>query len=275
MGHHWIAKQERRWRYGGDFGDQPNDRQFCINGLVFPDRSPHPALAEVAAVYSPIRLDIGFDGNSSKARSRTRSHRNRCSGFTVPLATQALLRITNERLFLDTADLSFEALLLVDGVQMAAVPMPLVRPVPPQVSTHVELPAFESLLGGAKRVSGSKMHLEATVRLCRDQPWAPAGHRVATVQAAVPADIAGPLGVREKVPSALLPGRIEKGPDGSWAAAGPQRIRLSDWGQTIQLGDLCINAKVCLFRACTDNDLGGSEGSSYAYRWELAGTWRR
>ena len=31
-----------RWAYGGDFGDQPNDKQFCINGLVFPDRSPHP-----------------------------------------------------------------------------------------------------------------------------------------------------------------------------------------------------------------------------------------
>jgi beta-galactosidase len=26
------------WAYGGDFGDKPNDRQFCMNGLVFPDR---------------------------------------------------------------------------------------------------------------------------------------------------------------------------------------------------------------------------------------------
>ncbi|MBL5829090.1 beta-galactosidase [Serratia fonticola] len=34
------------WAYGGDFGDTPNDRQFCLNGLVFPDRSPHPALFE-------------------------------------------------------------------------------------------------------------------------------------------------------------------------------------------------------------------------------------
>ena len=28
--------------YGGDFGDTPNDRQFCMNGLVFADRTPHP-----------------------------------------------------------------------------------------------------------------------------------------------------------------------------------------------------------------------------------------
>ncbi|KAA8997784.1 beta-galactosidase [Affinibrenneria salicis] len=32
--------------YGGDFGDQPNDRQFCMNGLVFADRTPHPSLYE-------------------------------------------------------------------------------------------------------------------------------------------------------------------------------------------------------------------------------------
>jgi len=31
------------WAYGGDFGDEINDRQFCINGLLFPDRSPHRA----------------------------------------------------------------------------------------------------------------------------------------------------------------------------------------------------------------------------------------
>ena len=37
---------EHYWAYGGDFGDEVNDRQFCINGLLFPDRTPHPALYE-------------------------------------------------------------------------------------------------------------------------------------------------------------------------------------------------------------------------------------
>ena len=32
--------------YGGDFGDTPNDRQFCMNGVVFADRTPHPSLYE-------------------------------------------------------------------------------------------------------------------------------------------------------------------------------------------------------------------------------------
>lgn len=45
-----LTKQDENgqpyWAYGGDFGDTPNDRQFCLNGLVFPDRTPHPALFE-------------------------------------------------------------------------------------------------------------------------------------------------------------------------------------------------------------------------------------
>ncbi|MEE6801880.1 glycoside hydrolase family 2 TIM barrel-domain containing protein, partial [Escherichia coli O8:H10] len=45
-----LTKQDENgnafWAYGGDFGDTPNDRQFCMNGLVFPDRTPHPALYE-------------------------------------------------------------------------------------------------------------------------------------------------------------------------------------------------------------------------------------
>lgn len=39
---------ESFYAYGGDFGDQPNDRQFSLDGLLFPDRSPKPALLEAA-----------------------------------------------------------------------------------------------------------------------------------------------------------------------------------------------------------------------------------
>lgn len=47
---HWIqgllkdTEKGKRWAYGGDFGDVPNDLNFCLNGLVWPDRTPHPAL---------------------------------------------------------------------------------------------------------------------------------------------------------------------------------------------------------------------------------------
>ena len=44
-------KGAKYWAYGGDFGDQINDRQFCINGLMFPDRTPHPSLFEVKKAH--------------------------------------------------------------------------------------------------------------------------------------------------------------------------------------------------------------------------------
>jgi beta-galactosidase len=44
------------WKYGGDFGDEPTDYDFCLNGIVFPDRSPKPVLAECRQLFSPVRL---------------------------------------------------------------------------------------------------------------------------------------------------------------------------------------------------------------------------
>ncbi len=48
---------EEYWAYGGDFGppETPSDRNFCINGLVFPDRSLHPHIWEVKKVYQYIK----------------------------------------------------------------------------------------------------------------------------------------------------------------------------------------------------------------------------
>ena len=46
------------WAYGGDFGarNRNNDENFCINGLVMPDRTPHPGIVEVKKVYQDIRF---------------------------------------------------------------------------------------------------------------------------------------------------------------------------------------------------------------------------
>ena len=46
------------WAYGGDFGDKPNDGNFCINGLVAPDRKPHPHYYVVKHVYQPIHFSM-------------------------------------------------------------------------------------------------------------------------------------------------------------------------------------------------------------------------
>lgn len=47
-----------RYYYGGDFGDFPNDGICCIDGLVFPDRSPRPGYYDMKKVYEPFRGDF-------------------------------------------------------------------------------------------------------------------------------------------------------------------------------------------------------------------------
>ena len=44
--------------YGGDYGDKPNLDAFCINGLLAPDRKPHPHYYEVQHVYQPIHFEL-------------------------------------------------------------------------------------------------------------------------------------------------------------------------------------------------------------------------
>ncbi len=51
------------WAYGGDFGDRPNDGRFLINGIVGPDRAPHPQYYEVQHVYAPVQFLRGDDGS--------------------------------------------------------------------------------------------------------------------------------------------------------------------------------------------------------------------
>jgi len=49
------------WSYGGDYGARhyPHEENFCINGIVDPDRTPHPALHEVKKVYQDILFSNG------------------------------------------------------------------------------------------------------------------------------------------------------------------------------------------------------------------------
>jgi len=53
-----VSEDGKEWyAYGGDFGDEPSSLSFCCNGIVFPDRSLHPAMWEVKKVYQPVRME--------------------------------------------------------------------------------------------------------------------------------------------------------------------------------------------------------------------------
>ncbi len=50
---------KEKYGYGGDFGERHNDGNFCMDGLVYPDRTPHTGLLELKQVYRPVRVKKG------------------------------------------------------------------------------------------------------------------------------------------------------------------------------------------------------------------------
>lgn len=52
-----TEKGEVYYRYGGDYGDFPSNGNFCIDGLLMPDRTPSPALREYKQVIAPVEIE--------------------------------------------------------------------------------------------------------------------------------------------------------------------------------------------------------------------------
>lgn len=51
-----TAQGRKKFYYGGDFGEYPHDGNFCMDGLVYPDRRVHTGLLEYKNVIRPLRL---------------------------------------------------------------------------------------------------------------------------------------------------------------------------------------------------------------------------
>ena len=70
------------WAYGGDFGAwmYTHDENFCCNGLVLPDRTPHPGLKEVRKVYQDIDFELVGD---NKLRIYNNTHDTDLSEFLL------------------------------------------------------------------------------------------------------------------------------------------------------------------------------------------------
>jgi beta-galactosidase/beta-glucuronidase len=68
---HRTPEGKTTFYYGGDYGDFPNDGNFCINGLVNPDREPHPSLYELQYWLQPVTLlDLDLQKKHIKLRNR-------------------------------------------------------------------------------------------------------------------------------------------------------------------------------------------------------------
>jgi len=70
--------------YGGDFGDKPNLKAFCMNGVIFADRSLNPKYYEVKTVYSPVHFALkSYDPASGNVEIEVinRNHHIGLSGY--------------------------------------------------------------------------------------------------------------------------------------------------------------------------------------------------
>ena len=64
----YVGKAENgkdKYLYGGDFGEVIHDGNFCMDGLVYPDRRPHTGLLEYKNVYRPLRIE-SYDSASGE-----------------------------------------------------------------------------------------------------------------------------------------------------------------------------------------------------------------
>jgi len=140
-----------RLAYGGDFGDDPHDGPFCLNGLAAADRTPHPSLLELAAVVQPVQV--------------------------VPVdPARGVLRVRNEHAFVDLAWLTPCWLVEVDGVAVGSGRLePLSLPAGEGATVRVPMPAYDVDPGQAA-------HLTLSFETTEPLPWAPAGHVVAREQ---------------------------------------------------------------------------------------------
>lgn len=145
------------WAYGGDFGDTINDVNFCINGLVWPDRTPHPAMWECKKLFQPVRV------------------------AAVDL-TRGALTIANRRYFTTLADLRGTWEVVADGAVLATGDLPALD-IPPQTDRAVTL-----ALGDVALPPGAEAFLNVRFAQADDTAWAAAGHEVAWEQFALPVE---------------------------------------------------------------------------------------
>ena len=220
----WTAEGKEWFAYGGDFGDTPNDGNFCIDGLCSPDRIPHPALLELKKVIAPVVAEA------------------------EDLAA-GTVRVRNRYDFSTLDHLTASWRLVQDGetVQSGTLALPEIKPGAEAVLT---VPYTLPPSGDA--------WLDITFSLVSDARWAERGHEIAWAQFVLPTESASasPLALAE------MPALTVAEEERSFTVTGENfRLEfdrssgaLTDW--TYQDTPLLVSGPaLSVWRAPTDNDV--------------------
>lgn len=233
------------WAYGGDFGPAgtPSDDNFCCNGLVTPDRKPHPGLFEVKHVYQYIR----------------------CTAQDLNART---VTVKNWYDFTNLKDIAAgEWRLKADGKEIQGGKLPELD-IAPGAAKQLIIP-----LKAFQPQPGVEYFLQFVFTLKHDMPWANAGHEIAWDEFKLPDSAPATPFVSTSLPAvhwtANTNGAIVASKDfeivfdevsggiKSWRYKGHELIQSS--------------LRPDFWRAMTDNDRGRRRAEDSQAFWRFAG----
>ena len=284
------------WAYGGDFGDKPNDAQFCINGIVFPDRTPHPAMEELKFLMRPVTFQVTnlLKEEANCTRVKTDSE---LVNLETWMSSNPRIVVRNWLNFTSLDHLKTTWVILADsGARLEEGVLDL-SSIPQDAEVELPWKAFlPDLVFLAKKVSTlrtaaqtSPLHnwfLEFRTTVKETTRWCDAGHEVAHTQITLPVPVNGfPSPSMLSIPKSLsvhsdmvrvftlgddlLQVQCADGVHMAFHLSGPNIGTIVNMGSR---GKLILEGgpSPCFWRAPTDNDRGG-EAISYCARWRNAG----
>ncbi len=243
---------DRPWhKYGGDFdSDEPNDKNFCCNGLVSPERRPHPAMHEFKKCVQPIDFQLICSQQNSDQ-------------FEI------ILRVHNRRFFESLDDLSGMWSLVIGGFCINRGTYTL-QDIIPQTSRDFILVEVASFLGSGnwRDWADAEIHLNVHAVMPRDFDSMDHSDRVAIEQFAIHDILLPPTQVARSVPLYFKKLLNEPYHHSAQVKKNGNVVQISSNGfivkctgiagfEYIQLGSdksLVWDFVPNLFRAATDND---------------------
>lgn len=230
------------WAYGGDFGDKPNDLNFVCDGLVWPDRTPHPGLYELKHLAQPVKV-VGFDPRSS------------------------LLQLANRQNFATLGWIRVDWALKINGRTVAHGRLPALKTAPQNVvMIPLNLPAFTAEPSREAFLNFRFSSASAT-------SWCKSGHVLGWDQVALPVK-AKPIRLTKSAAQPLI---LDQRGDILSIKSDRFEVVASLHGATMEAmrwkgRDLLVSGpRLQIWRGPTDND--GIKG--WDEDWRALGQWRR